>query len=114
MISRAAYLHHSALTTTHRHAGAHTTELAVSTCEAARRFRWSVMVTRYVLATTLVSAAAERELLSQRLTHASQTCERRFAGAAAAESANVSIDEMVLDRHVFRAAVMPKLCQHHA
>ena len=71
MISRAAYLHDGALTTTHRHAGAHTTELAVSTCEAARSFRWSVMVTRYVLATTLVSAA-ESALLSQRLTHASQ------------------------------------------
>ena len=50
--------------------GAHTKELAVSTCEAARSFRWSVMVTRYVLATALVSAA-ERALLSQRLTHAS-------------------------------------------
>ena len=30
--------------------------------------------------------------------------------AAAAESANMSIDEMVLDRHVFRAAVMPASC----
>ena len=58
--------------------GAHTKELAVSTCEAAHRFRWSVMVTRYVLATTLVGAA-ECALLSQRLTHASQTCRRRAA-----------------------------------
>ena len=32
---------------------------------------------------------------------------KTLAGAAAAESANMSIDEMVPDRHVFRAAVMP-------
>ena len=53
--------------------GAHTKELAMSTCEAARSSRWPAMVMRYALATAMVNAA-EFALLSQRLTHASQTC----------------------------------------
>ena len=101
-----------ALQCSHEHPparGAHTKELAVSTCEAAHSFRWPAMVVRCALATALVSTP-EFALLSQRLTHASQTCRELFVGAAAAESANVSIDEMVRDWHVFRAAVMPASC----
>ena len=51
--------------------GAHTKELAVSTCEAARSSRWSTMVMRYALATALVNAAMF-ELLPQRCHHASR------------------------------------------
>ena len=53
--------------------GAHTKELAVSTCEAAHSFRWPAMVVRCALATALVSTP-EFALLSQWLTHASRTC----------------------------------------
>jgi hypothetical protein len=59
--------------------GAHTKELAVSTCEAAHSFRWPAMVVRCALATALVSTP-EFALLSQRLTHASQTWRRRSHG----------------------------------
>ena len=61
--------------------GAHTKELAVSTCEAARSSRWPAMVVRCALATALVSTPAFA-LLSQRLTHASQTCREVLVGAA--------------------------------
>ena len=61
--------------------GAHTKELAVSTCEAARSSRWPAMLVWCALATTLVSLP-EFALLSQRLTHASQTCREVLVGAA--------------------------------
>ena len=57
--------------------GAHTKELAVSTCEAAHSFRWPAMVVRCALATALVNFGRVRAT-SQRLTHVSQTC-RAFA-----------------------------------
>ena len=107
MISRAAYLLYR-LQCSHDHPrsrGAHTKGLAVSTCEVAHSFRWPAMVVRCALATDLVSTP-EFALLSQRLTHASEDVEK----AAAAESANMSIDEMVPYRHVFHAAVMPAPC----
>ena len=62
----------SAFQCSHNHPpprGAHTSELAVLTCEAARSFRWSAMVMRYALATALVSTAMF-ELLPQRPHHA--------------------------------------------
>ena len=75
VISRAAYLLYSALTTSDHppSRGAHTKELAVYTCEAAHSFRWPAMVVRCALATALVSTP-EFALLSQWLTHASRTC----------------------------------------
>ena len=50
--------------------GAHTSEVAVPTCEAACSSRWSAMVMRYALATYLVNTAVF-ELLPQRCHHAS-------------------------------------------
>ena len=64
----------SAFQCSHNHPpprGAHTSELAVPTCEAARSSRWSTMVMRYALATALVNAAMF-ELLPQRCHHASR------------------------------------------
>ena len=51
--------------------GAHTKELAVSTCDDARSPRWPGMVMRYALATALVNTAMF-ELLPQRPHHASR------------------------------------------
>ena len=64
----------SAFQCSHNHLpprGAHTSELTVLTCEAARRLRWSAIVMRYALATALVNTAMF-ELLPQRCHHASQ------------------------------------------
>ena len=64
----------SAFQCSHNHPplrGAHTSELAMLTCEVARSFRWSGMVMRYALATTLVNAAMFA-LLPQRCHHASR------------------------------------------
>ena len=63
----------SAFQCSHNHPpprGAHTSEIAVLTYEIARSFRWSAMVMRHVLATTLVNTAMF-ELLPQRCHHAS-------------------------------------------
>ena len=64
----------SAFQCSHNHPpprGAHTSELAMLTCEVARSFRWSAMAMRYALATELVNTAMF-ELLPQRCHHASQ------------------------------------------
>ena len=64
----------SAFQCSHNHPpprGAHTSELAVLTCEVARSFQWSAMVMRHALATALVNTAMF-ELLPQRCHHASR------------------------------------------
>ena len=64
----------SAFQCSHNHPpprGAHTSELAVLTCEVARSFRWSAMAMRYALATALVNTAMF-EQLPQRCHHASR------------------------------------------
>ena len=53
-----------------RGAHSHTSELAVTTCEAACSSRWPAMVLRYALATAPVNTAVF-ELLPQRCHHAS-------------------------------------------
>ena len=62
----------SAFQCSHNHpplCGAHTSELAMLTCEVARSFRWSAMAMRYALATALVNTAMF-EQLPQRCHHA--------------------------------------------
>ena len=92
--------------------GAHTKELAVSTCEAARSSRWPAMVVRCALATALNGPGQYARVRATFATADSclANLPRSSRGCCTAESANMSIDEMVPDRHVFRAAVMPASC----
>ena len=63
----------SAFQCSHNHPpprGAHTSELAVLTCEAARSFRWSAMVMWYALATALVDTAMFDQLFRNGVTMA--------------------------------------------
>ena len=89
--------------------GAHTKELAVSTCEAAHSFRWPAMVVRCALATALVSTP-EFALLSQRLTHAS-----RHALPMSRRPPRLSLPTCQSTRRWrIRTYSVRQSCQHHA